>query len=98
MLTPPVEDRADRRLTADERTVDLLHAATGAPAERGNPLLEALRQVRLRPGRIGAITASALSRSTFGTTAPCDQASELRPSTPRALRHAGRSGASSTRW
>ena len=81
MPPPPVEDRADRRPTADERTVDRLHAATGAPAEREDPLLEALRQVGLRPGRIGAVTAPALSCSTMGPTAPGGQASELRPST-----------------
>jgi hypothetical protein len=44
--------------------VNLLHAATRAPAERGNSLLKttfkALRRVSLCPWRIGAITAAAL--------------------------------------
>src|SRR5918993_1445476 len=45
-------------------TAALLHAATRAPAERGNSLLKtsfkALRRVSLCPWRIGAITAAAL--------------------------------------
>ena len=53
-----------RRLTGDERCVNLLHAAVRAPAERGNALLKttlkALRRVSLCPWRIGAITAAAL--------------------------------------
>jgi hypothetical protein len=44
--------------------VNLLHAATRAPAERGKSLLKttvkALRRVSLCPWRIGAITAAAL--------------------------------------
>jgi len=63
-LTTPIKHGAGRRLTADERTVNLLHAATRAPAERGNSLLKttfkALRRVSLCPWRIGAITAAAL--------------------------------------
>src|SRR4051812_22279513 len=63
-LTTPIEHGAGRRLTDDQRTVHLLHAATRAPAERGNSLLKttftALRRVSLRPWRIGAITAAAL--------------------------------------
>jgi DDE superfamily endonuclease len=63
-LTTPIKQPAGRRLTADERTVNLLHAATRAPAERGNSLLKttfkALRRVSLCPWRIGAITAAAL--------------------------------------
>src|SRR5918912_1492391 len=51
--------------TAAQRTVNLLHAAVRAPAERGNSLLKttfkALRRVSLCPWRIGAITAAALS-------------------------------------
>ena len=47
-----------------ERTVNLLHAAVRAPAERGNSLLKtsfkALRRVSLCPWRSGAITAAAL--------------------------------------
>src|SRR4051794_8107267 len=37
-LTTPIKHSAGRRLTTDERTVNLLHAATRAPAERGNSL------------------------------------------------------------
>jgi DDE superfamily endonuclease len=63
-LTTPIKHDAGRRLTDDERTVNLLHAATRAPAERGNSLLKttfkALRRVSLCPWRIGAITAAAL--------------------------------------
>ncbi len=63
-LTPPIKHGAGRRLTDDQRTVNLLHAATRAPAERGNSLLKttfkALRRVSLCPWRIGAITAAAL--------------------------------------
>ncbi len=63
-LTTPIKHRAGRRLTADQRTVNLLHAATRGPAERGNSLLKttfkALRRVSLCPWRIGAITAAAL--------------------------------------
>jgi hypothetical protein len=44
--------------------VNLLHAATRGPAERGNSLLKttfkALRRVSLCPWRIGAITAAVL--------------------------------------
>jgi hypothetical protein len=51
-------------LTANQRTVNLLHAVTRAPAERGNSLLKttfkALRRVSLCPWRIGVITAAAL--------------------------------------
>ena len=63
-LTIPIKHSGGRRLTDDERTVNLLHAATRAPAERGNSLLKttfkALRRVSLCPWRIGAITAAAL--------------------------------------
>ena len=63
-LTTPIKRSAERRLTADERCVNLLHAAVRAPGERGNSLLKtafkALRRVSLCPWRIGAITAAAL--------------------------------------
>jgi DDE superfamily endonuclease len=63
-LTTPIKHSAGLRLTTDQRTVNLLHAATRAPAERGNSLLKttfkALRRVSLCPWRIGAITAAAL--------------------------------------
>ncbi|SHN52902.1 DDE superfamily endonuclease [Geodermatophilus obscurus] len=64
VLTTPVKTPAGRPLTDDERCLNLLHAATRAPAERGNSLLKttfkALRRVSLCPWRIGAITAAAL--------------------------------------
>ncbi len=63
-LTIPIKRTADRPLTDDQRTINALHAATRAPAERGNSLLKttfkALRRVSLCPWRIGAITAAAL--------------------------------------
>jgi hypothetical protein len=63
-LTTPIKKVTGRRLTDDQRTVNLLHAATRALAERGNSLLKttfkALRRVSLCPWRIGAITAAAL--------------------------------------
>ena len=63
-LTTPIKKTSDASLTADQRTVNLLHAATRGPAERGNSLLKttvkALRRVSLCPWRIGAITAAAL--------------------------------------
>ena len=44
--------------------MNLLHAATRAPAERGNSLLKttfkALRRITVCPWRIGAIAAAAL--------------------------------------
>src|SRR5918994_244152 len=61
-LTTPIKTPAGRRLTGDERCVNLLHAAVRAPAERGNSLLKttfkALRRVSLCPWRIGAIAAA----------------------------------------
>ena len=64
VLTTPIKHSTERPLTADERCVNLLHAAVRAPAERGNSLLKtsfkALRRVSLCPWRIGAITAAAL--------------------------------------
>ena len=63
-LTIPIKRTADRPLSDDERTVNALHTATRALAERGNALLkttfEALRRVSLWPWRIGVITAAAL--------------------------------------
>jgi hypothetical protein len=63
-LTTPIKHRTGHRLTADQRTVNLLHAATRAPVEHGNSLLKttfkALRRISLCPWRIGAITAAAL--------------------------------------
>jgi hypothetical protein len=61
-LTTPIKETTDALLTDDQRTVNLLHAATQAPAERGNSLLEttfkALRRISLCPWRIEAITAA----------------------------------------
>ena len=63
-LTTPIKKTPDALLTDDQRTVNLLHAATRAPAERGNSLLKttfkALRRVSHSPRRSGAITAAAL--------------------------------------
>ena len=63
-LTTPVKKVTGRPLSDDERTINALHAATRALAERGNSLLKvtfkALRRVSLCPWRIGAITAAAL--------------------------------------
>jgi hypothetical protein len=51
-------------LSVEQRTINTLHSATRALAERGNSLLKttfkALRRVSLCPWRIGAITAAAL--------------------------------------
>jgi DDE superfamily endonuclease len=53
-----------QELSVDQRTLNVLHSATRALAERGNSLLKttfkALRRVSLCPWRIGAITAAAL--------------------------------------
>jgi hypothetical protein len=66
VLTTPVKRIAGRALTADQRTLNALHAGTCASAERGDALLKtmfkALRRVSLCPRRIGAITAAALVR------------------------------------
>jgi len=63
-LTTPTKKVGGRPLSADERTINALHAGTRALAERGNALLKttfkALRRVSLCPWRIGAITAAAL--------------------------------------
>src|SRR3954467_2691629 len=56
-VTTPIKRAAGRPRTEDERTVNALHAATRALAERGNALLKttfkALRRVSLCPWRIG---------------------------------------------
>jgi DDE superfamily endonuclease len=63
-LTTPIKHPGGRRLTDNQRTVNLLHAAHPGPAERGNSLLKttykALRRVSLCPWRISAIIAAAL--------------------------------------
>jgi DDE superfamily endonuclease len=63
-LVCPVKTRPGRGLNPNQRTVNALHTATRALAERGNSLLKttfaALRRVSLCPWRIGAITAAAL--------------------------------------
>ena len=62
-LTCPIKKPAKpAQLGATERTVNMLHSATRALAERGNSLLKttfkALRRVSLCPWRIGSITAA----------------------------------------
>ena len=61
-LTCPIKNTGG--LTPNQRTINALHSATRALAERGNSLLKttfkALRRVSLDPWRIGAITAAAL--------------------------------------
>ena len=63
-LTCPIKSSRDTVLTAEQRTINALHSATRARAERGNSLLKTtfkgLRRVTLCPWRIGAITAAAL--------------------------------------
>jgi hypothetical protein len=63
-LTCPIKAAAGKKLTDTQRTVNALHSATRALAERGNSLLKttfkALRRVSLCPWRIGTITAAAL--------------------------------------
>lgn len=63
-LTCPIKHTHGETLSADARTVNVLHSATRARAERGNSLLKttfkALRRVTLCPWRIGAIAAAAL--------------------------------------
>jgi hypothetical protein len=61
--TPTARARA-AELSVEQRTINMLHSATRALAERGNSLLKttfkALRRVSLCLWRIGAITAAAL--------------------------------------
>src|SRR3712207_5774609 len=45
-LTTPIKKTTDAPLTDDQRTVNLLHAATRAPAERGNSLLKTTFKAR----------------------------------------------------
>lgn len=63
-LTVPFKPQPGHGRTVDQRTVNMLHSATRAVAERGNALLKttfkALQRVTLCPWRIGAITAAAL--------------------------------------
>jgi hypothetical protein len=63
-LTCPIKNGRGTVLTAEQRTINALHSATRALAERGNSLLKTtfkgLRRVSLCPWRIGAITAAAL--------------------------------------
>jgi hypothetical protein len=63
-LTCPIKNTRGVTLTVDQRTINALHSATRALAERGNSLLKttfkALRRVTLCPWRIGTITAAAL--------------------------------------
>jgi hypothetical protein len=63
-LTCPIKNGRGVVLTVEQRTINALHSATRALAERGNSLLKTtftgLRRVTLCPWRIGAITAAAL--------------------------------------
>jgi hypothetical protein len=63
-LMCPVKKTTATTLTAEQRTINALHSATRALAERGNSLLKttfkALRRVSLCPWRISGITAAAL--------------------------------------
>lgn len=63
-LTVPFKPVPGGGRTVNQRTVNSLHSAVRALAERGNALLKttfaALRRVTLCPWRIGAITAAAL--------------------------------------
>ena len=63
-LTCPIKNTRGVTLTVEQRTINALHSATRALAERGNSLLKTtfkgLRRVTLCPWRIGAITAAAL--------------------------------------
>jgi hypothetical protein len=64
-LTCPIKKPVrPARLTTSQQTINTLHSATRALAERGNSLLKttfkALRRISLCPWRIGAITAAAL--------------------------------------
>lgn len=63
-LIVPIKKTRGTVLTVEQRTVNTLHSATRALAERGNSLLKttfkALRRVSLCPWRIGTITAAAL--------------------------------------
>jgi hypothetical protein len=75
-LTTAIKRASGRRLTADQRTVILLHAATRGPAERGNSLLKtavkALRRVSLCPWRTMRSPPQSSSCSTMGTAARDD--------------------------
>ena len=63
-LTVPIKPVPGGGRTVNQRTVNSLHSAVRALAERGNALLKstfaALRRVTLCPWRVGAITAAAL--------------------------------------
>jgi DDE superfamily endonuclease len=77
VLTIPIKHSAERPLTADQRCVNLLHAAIRALAERGNALLKT--SSRRCAGSVSAPGGSAPSLpppsscSTTCTTAPHDQ-------------------------
>ncbi len=76
-LITPIKHRTGGRLSADQRTVNLLHAATRAPAERGNSLLKttfkALRRSASAPGASARSPPQLSSCSTTRTAAPHDQ-------------------------
>jgi hypothetical protein len=63
-IKKPTKPSTTQKLSVEQRTVNALHSATRALAERGNSLLKttfkALRRVSLCPWRIDAITTAAL--------------------------------------
>jgi DDE superfamily endonuclease len=63
-MTCPIKNTRGVTPTVEQRTINVLHSATRALAERGNSLLKTtfkgLRRVTLCPWRIGVITAAAL--------------------------------------
>ena len=72
-LTCPIKNSRGRVLTAEQRTINALHSATRALAERGNSLLKTtfkgLRRVTLCPWRIGGIAPPRSSSCTTSTGA-----------------------------
>ncbi len=75
-LTTPIKHRTSHRLTADQRTVNLLHAAICAPAERGNSLLktfEALRGSACVPGASAPSPSAPSSSCIISRAEPHDQ-------------------------
>ena len=63
-LVCPIKNTRGGTLTPEQKTINALHSAVRALAERGNSLLKTtfkgLRRITLCPWRIGAITAAAL--------------------------------------
>jgi hypothetical protein len=76
LTTPLIKKTSDALVTDDKRTVNLLHAATRAQAERGNSLLKttfkALRRVSLCPGASAPSPPPPSSCSSVNTAGPHD--------------------------